>query len=218
MNLEKNCEQCGNIFVFPHWRLSTAKFCSKECSSESRVAKPNVTCTFCGKLFHMKKYQQDRYNRNRGFYCSHKCQHAHLSEVFKGNSNHQFGLKGELNTSFKGDILKKKNNNLLEYNVYSPGHPYGDKSNRVYAHRIVVEDNFNNFDIDSFDIINGKHYLKRKLHVHHINGNHNDNSVCNLQIVTRSEHTRIHNKNKIITRDSLGRIKSVNVKNELDKL
>ena len=52
-------------------------------------------------------------------------------------------------------------------------------------------------------------------HIHHIDGNHNNNILNNLQIVTKSEHTNIHNKNKVIIRDNLGRITAVFKREEL---
>jgi len=53
-----------------------------------------------------------------------------------------------------------------------------NKRKWTYLHREIIEN-----------------YIKRKLssdeHVHHINGNHKDNRLDNLQIITRAEHARI---------------------------
>lgn len=193
MELTKNCEHCGVVFTFPHWRISTAKFCSKECSSESKIAKANITCTFCGKLFHMKKSQQNKYKRSRGFYCSYNCQYTHLAELTKGDLNHQFGLKGELNSSFKGKIISRANNNLTEKLIYVPNHHFKNKDGRVLLHRYLVEQNYNLFSISFFIEIDGRFYLNPKYDVHHKDGNHNNNSIDNLEILTRGEHSRLHN-------------------------
>lgn len=56
-----------------------------------------------------------------------------------------------------------------------------DNENRkwIYEHRVVMEN-----------------YLGRKLtpdeHIHHINGNIKDNTVKNLQIVSKDDHIRLH--------------------------
>jgi hypothetical protein len=36
----------------------------------------------------------------------------------KGEGNHQYGLKGELNASFKGGVNLKSNNKLTERYIY----------------------------------------------------------------------------------------------------
>ena len=40
--------------------------------------------------------------------------------------------------------------------------------------------------------VDGQHILKKGFHVHHIDGNHSNNSIDNLIVVTRSEHRKIH--------------------------
>ena len=44
------------------------------------------------------------------------------------------------------------------------------------------------------------------IELHHINGVHSDNRLENLQIVTASEHRKIHNNTKKIIRDEKGQI------------
>ena len=63
---------------------------------------------------------------------------------------------------------------------YSPTAKLTKHGRRVYVHRKVMED-----------------YLGWKLKpnevIHHINHNKTDNRIENLQILTRSEHIKIHN-------------------------
>lgn len=58
--------------------------------------------------------------------------------------------------------------------------------------------------------------LKKNIHVHHIDEDHNDNRIENLMPVTKSEHRIIHNLNMYIMRDSnTGRITGVFKQGEL---
>jgi len=71
------------------------------------------------------------------------------------------------------------------------------------------------FDDKYFNIINNKYYLKPEIDVHHINKNGLDNRIENLIPLTRSEHTSIHNKEKVIIRDDKGKITGISKQGEL---
>ena len=60
----------------------------------------NCICEVCGKLFHRK---QSHINRNEHQYCSIKCKNIDNKVKMLGEGNHQFGLKGELNSSWKSN-------------------------------------------------------------------------------------------------------------------
>lgn len=209
MLVELECEICKNKFQVPKARENTAKYCSKECMGIGHRAKNNVTCTMCKKPFHIKNSALNHYKRNFGTYCSRECFANDKKIKFSGEGNHQFGLKGELNSSFKGLKLSRKNNNLIENKIYCPNHPFKDKNGRMLEHRLIVEENYNLFDLNRFVKIDSKYYLSPYFHVHHLNGDHSDNRVENLIIVTKSEHTTLHNKTKQIIRDNKGRITGV---------
>ena len=207
----KVCKQCGKEFSVPDYR-EDAKFCCVECAHKALYAKPNCICEICGKEFHLK---QSAIDRNKHHTCSVECLNKLKSILYKGAGNHQYGLKGDKNASFKGNIILHRNNNLIERLVYMPDHPYADKYGRVTEHRLVVEQNYKRFDIKYFEEISGKYYLKRSTQIHHINFNHNDNRIENLIPLTRSEHTKIHNKYEIITRNDKGKITGVLRQGEL---
>lgn len=77
--------------------------------------------------------------------------------------------------------------------VYVPDHPHANKSGRVKKHRLIVEQYHDAFDDKFFEIFNGKKYLKRCFFVHHIDGDHGNNNINNLAVLSRSEHRRVHN-------------------------
>ena len=60
-----------------------------------------------------------------------------------------------------------------------PDHPNATKNGYVLEHRKVVENSLGR-------------YLKQNEIVHHKDGDKHNNSIDNLEIMTRSEHTRLH--------------------------
>lgn len=136
-----------------------------------------------------------------GYFCSFDCETQYRKVWFIGENNHQFGLKGDKNSSYKGERLLRNNNKLIEVEVYSPGHPNADQNGRVVLHRRLVEIHHDLFDEKYFDAINGEHILKKGFIVHHKDCDHNNNAIENLEIMTRAEHTSHHNKLNPMQRD-----------------
>ncbi len=66
--------------------------------------------------------------------------------------------------------------------VYTPKHPRADKTGRIYEHRFLMERHL------------GRYLLANEV-VHHINGNHFDNRIENLVVMTTNAHTAFHHKN-----------------------
>lgn len=210
------CKICGKEDYEINPKKFPKDFCSYKCYEEWQKwnKEPNCECSVCGKKMYIKASRLKRVKN--GITCSKDCANKLKSEYMLGENNHQFGLTGDKNSSFAGKTIISNYGYVLEY---CPGHPYPhDRSNnttRVFQHRLVIERNSKQFDDKYFEIIDGWKVLKPIYNVHHINEDKTDNRLENLQITTRSEHTSIHNLEKEIVRDNLGRIIGVIKREEL---
>lgn len=157
----------------------------------------NCVCPVCGKKFHIKKYHKDRFKTHC---CSMECEKEFRREQMSGDKNHQYGLKGYLNASWKSDERTSYYGYKL---IRCLEHPFANCDGFVFEHRLLAEE-YLMTDAESIEI-DGKRYLRPDLYVHHIDGNKTNNSIDNLMIVTKSEHKRIHNILDPRERDSLGR-------------
>lgn len=94
------CAQCGKIeYVYPS-RAAKYKCCSVECLAEFAKSKDlNCKCPICGKEFHVKPF---RLKRSKNICCSLKCSSKLKETTYLGSNNHQFGLTGSKNSSYKG--------------------------------------------------------------------------------------------------------------------
>lgn len=161
----------------------------------------NCKCTVCGKPMYVKP---SRLSRNKyGITCSKECGRKNRSRWFSGEGNHQFGLKEDLNSSFKSF---KRISNYGYVLIHKKNHPFRDKNGMVFEHRLIVENNAEKFDSKYFVEIDGKKYLKKEYLVHHKNEIKTDNRIENLIILNKSEHTSLHNLEKQIIRDRYGKI------------
>lgn len=199
--IKKNVYGCCSYHCYEQWLKFTKE--------------PNTECAICGRKLYIKPSALAKIKF--GPTCSQSCRCALASRIMSGSGNHQYGLTGDLNASFK------KSETITNYGyilTYVKDHPFPhDKSNqttRVYQHRLVIEENADNFPSEFFIIIDGKKYLKQEYSVHHINGNKTDNRIENLQVCTKSEHTTLHNLQKEILRDEkTGRIVGIVKREEM---
>lgn len=153
--------------------------------------KPNCNCVICGKAMYIKTC---RLNNKFGHCCSKECRSIMYSKYRRGKEHPSYGLRKEQTANYKGG---KYINQKGYYLILSPDHPFRDKNNYVYEHRLVVESNYQLFDEKYFVVIDGKHYLKKDSQVHHKNENTSDNRIENLDVLTQSEHKRLHAKKQI---------------------
>lgn len=188
------CKYCGKDIISPDPSKFPNGFCSYRCYEwwVKFNKTPNCKCVVCGKEMYLKPYRLNRLKN--GITCSIECASKLKSEYSKGEKNHQFGLTGDLNSSFKGEEILRANNSLTEVMVYSPNHPYKNQNGRVKKHRLIVEQNYFLFDEKYFEMIDNQVVLKPEVEIHHKDGNHDNNEISNLIPLTKSEHMSIHSK------------------------
>lgn len=163
-------------------------FCSKKCEYEWRKSQSplNCTCAYCGKQFHRKETHKRKNIKN---YCSTTCANKDKKIRYSGSGNHQHGLKGSLNASWKSDEYISFYGYKL---IRTENHPFKNCDDFVFEHRLVAEKYLLN-DKNSV-VINNKKYLSPDYVVHHLNFNRQDNDVKNLLIMEKGEHTSLHAK------------------------
>ena len=152
------CKNCGK--EYEHNNYAYPGFCSYACYEKwARFHKePNCTCPVYGTKFYMKPYRIKRVKHQ--VCCSKECDSKFRSQWFCGKNNHQYGLLGALNSTFKHGIIKSRYGYLL---VLAHDHPFRTCGNRVFQHRLVVEQNADLFDQKFFIEINGKNILKKAM-------------------------------------------------------
>ena len=187
----RECARCGNkIEIYHKNRLEYKNvFCSKECEKEFKKSKDlNATCMNCGKKFHLKPYHLNKYKTHC---CSKECFREYKKVYMKGEGNHQFGLKGSLNSSWRSD---ERISHYGYKQIRVLNHPFRDSGDFVFEHRLVAEKYLlteeNSVEID------GVRYLKEEYHVHHKDKNRLNNNVDNLEVLLITEHMKLHSKEK----------------------
>ena len=192
----KKCNNCGIDIEIRHKERLNRKniFCSKKCEGQFKKKQSiienenyyNCICPICGKKFHLKPC---RLKKSKNHYCNRECHRKAKMEYMKGNKNHQYGLKGNKNSSWKSD---KKITNYGYIKIRCLEHPFRDCDGFVFEHRLIAEKFLLNKE-NSIQI-NGKLYLKPEYIVHHIDMNRKNNKMSNLKVMTLGEHTRLHSK------------------------
>ena len=119
-------------------------------------------------------------------FCSRKCGN-------RGKARRD--ISGDKNPKWRGGRVSGPGGRIL---VYAPWHPMATLcgSKYILEYRLIAEKKLGRM-------------LRRNEVVHHINENPHDNSPENLEVMTKSEHTRMHStgvKHYGVKRDKLGRI------------
>lgn len=145
----------------------------------------NMECPICGKKFHLKPSAAKRFKTHC---CSMECCKKMKSKKMSGVGNHQYGLRGRKNASWKSDTRISSCGYIL---IRSEEHPFRSKDGFVFEHRIIAEKSLLNESNSVY--VDGKMYLNPELEVHHINFDRKDNRPDNLIVLTHKEHKKIHN-------------------------
>lgn len=91
---------------------------------------------------------------------------------------------GSMHNMWKGGICSNYEGYIL---CYSPDHPYKNTRNTVYEHRLVYEHYLKIlFDEDI--------YIPKGIDIHHINGDIRDNSLINIEPLTKQYHGSLSGK------------------------
>lgn len=182
------CDNCGKEFECQNFRIRQRVniFCCKKCEGEYRKAKPNHICPICGKPFHLSESENRFVNC-----CSYKCMGEYRKIFYVGENNPNYGNKGSKNPIWKSDKRISPYGYIL---VRDESHPYRNVDGFVFEHRLIAERYL--LTEENRVEINGKFYLKKGFDVHHKDRNRQNNSPENLLVLTRSEHMKLHHKEK----------------------
>ena len=169
---------------------------------------PNYKCVICGKDMYVRPNQLLK-SKGWGFSCSKECGKINRSKHTVGISNHQYGIKGEKNASFKGDTKISRYGYVLKYN---PNHKRANHAGYVWEHLLVMEKHI----CRELKYFGNKH--KDNEVCHHIDRNKKNNDISNLQLMTESEHTKLHIKEDKNRSLKAGVTRSVIKKEDISKI
>lgn len=145
----------------------------------------NCECPICHKKFHLKQSHVKICKHN---YCSRKCFYESKHETMSGKSNHQYGLKGSNNPTWKSDEMINRYGYRM---VRVLDHPFKTKKrDMVLEHRLIAEKFL--LTEENSVVVDGKRYLSPEYIVHHKNHNRLDNRVENLVVMKKAEHSKMH--------------------------
>lgn len=185
----KNCDYCGKEYESDNITKHRKNVCSHGCADMYNKwnKTPNVSCCICGAEFYVKPTRLKRLKHPDMIICSEECDVTNRSNFMKGKGNHQYGLKGPANASYKADKIISAHGYVY---IYAPEHPFADKSGRIREHRLVAEQFL--LTESCMVVINGKAYLNPEYDVHHIDEDKTNNEPANLIILSRARHSKLH--------------------------
>ena len=129
-------------------------------------------CLICQKEF---KTYPSKILLGRGKYCSKQCCLTATNKFLVENGKSNRFILGK-----QHDRHTHRSINWAGYiEIYSPDHPNKTKRGYVREHRLLMEDFLGR-------------YLNDDEQIHHLNGNKQDNRLENLQVVSHTEHLKIH--------------------------
>lgn len=124
----------------------------------------------------LQEFKKNKYN-----YCSIKCLGERRKELYKGSNNPN---------AFCRIPIGNKIQHCGYYWIYMPSHPFATKSGYIREHRLIAE--YYLLTEENSVLIDNKKYLSPKFEVHHKDLNKLNNNKDNLQVLTKSEHQKLH--------------------------
>ena len=192
MLVEVICDWCGKQFKKKKASVKANNYCSRKCLGKANGArlrkKRYKICDYCGKTF---LYDGKHKGRNKHFYCSREC--AWNAKIKKLTVS--CDLCGIEFQKKRSDVWRSNHNfcsQLCErtYRILMSSCTKDRMYHGKALYRIQVEMSIGR------PLENGEH-------VHHVDGNHQNNNPDNLMVVSKSMHGKIHAAGK--ERDEHGR-------------
>lgn len=194
------CKTCGKTIMKYLYELKKTKnyFCSRICASKGKNTRIEKKCEICNKTFKVSRYRE-----KSAKYCSQKC---YLESMKKNNKNTYCEYCGKKIIRRINDFNRNTHNFcsrecysswLSEYQILenSPRwnggksfEPYGPEFNRTLKEKIRKRDGY------ICQICGTRQSdLNRKLAIHHIDKNKQNNFFRNLISLCDSCHIKLHN-------------------------
>lgn len=169
---------------------------------------PNASCDWCGERFYQRPSHR---TKQKTSCCSRECANKLRSVYSSGIGNHQYGLKGALNSSHKKDYSVSSYGYIL---VRCLTHPLRNVDDMLFVHRLIIEEDLKVNDPGSEYLIevDGLQVLSPEFIVHHMDHNKLNNALSNLEVQTLGDHTSYHNAGNVIVRNEDGSFQSVRSK------
>lgn len=193
MNIELDCGNCGKSYSLEEGRdlVCTDPVCR---ITAKEKAKHNVSCYICEKTFYIKpSHLAKRVNKDK-ITCSRACNSLARKELMSGANNHQFGLKGELNSTYLSDIRTSSYGYIL---VRNSTHPASHADGYMLLHRLVYEEYLRSVNEYTYLVeVDNQWILNPMFIIHHIDGNRLNNSLSNLELTSLEEHSARHSEDR----------------------
>lgn len=180
--IERICENCKRVFYVYFFiiKKGQGKYCSNKCrgaSQRSNHVSLYKECLVCGKEFKISPF----YIKKRK-YCSRECMNKSIEYRKKKSKS----LMRDKHFRWKGG-RGVSNRHIL---ILSPNHPYKNKDNYVYEHRLVMEKHL------------GRYLFPAEV-VHHVNKDTLDNRIENLMLFSnQAEHNKHHAKVRALAKNT----------------
>ena len=193
----KQCVVCDVSFKVPACRAEKAICCSRKCKdkwwSATKIPLAVQACKGCG-----KEFKEHVARMSKRVFCSVQCKRVFSSTAAR---------PGKSNSNWKGGVAYHADG--YRY-LSAPSHPLSGGRSYVFEHRLVMEKWLIENDPESpfLEDLNGVKVLNQKIVVHHRNGGKLDNSISNLECMTKSQHRRHHQNDPLTIKKQIAKLEA----------